>query len=158
MSNPFLLEAFRTLSYRIRVTVNADGTWSYEEEGTLQIPGHAEPFPHIDRNTLTRVGPPVPNPLAQAAGASRCRCRCRCPPASPTRVSASAASETPSDRYRFCSLPHFGHTVAYFPPLHLSHARQDSQWSWPLSISRYFPPGRKRTVMMTAATTPKMIQ
>ncbi len=70
VSNPFLLEAFRTLSYRIRVTVNADGTWSYEEEGTLQIPGHAEPFPHIDRNTLTRVGPPVPNPLAQAAGAA----------------------------------------------------------------------------------------
>jgi hypothetical protein len=69
VSNPFLLEAFRTLRYRIRVTMNEDGTWSYEEEGTLQIPGRTEPFPHIDRNTLTRVGPPVPNPLAQVAGA-----------------------------------------------------------------------------------------
>jgi hypothetical protein len=24
-----------------------------------------EPFPHIDRNTLTRVAPPTPNPLAR---------------------------------------------------------------------------------------------
>ena len=69
MSNPFLLDAFRTLRYRIHVTINPDGTWSYEEEGTLQIPGHADPFPHIDGNTLTKVGPPVPDPLARAAAA-----------------------------------------------------------------------------------------
>ena len=67
LSNPFLQEAFRTLSYRIRVTVNGDGTWSYEEEGVLQIPGRDEVFRHIDRNTLTRVAPPELNPLAQAA-------------------------------------------------------------------------------------------
>ncbi len=67
VSNPFLLEAFRTLRYRIRVTVNDDGTWSYEEEGTLEIPGRAEPFPHTDRNTLNKVGPPLLNPLARAA-------------------------------------------------------------------------------------------
>ena len=36
----------------------------------LQIPGREEPFSHIDRNTLTRVGPPVLNPLAQAAAPS----------------------------------------------------------------------------------------
>ena len=48
---------------------DADGTWSYEEEGVLQIPGRDEPFSHIDRNTLTRVGPPEPNPLARAAQA-----------------------------------------------------------------------------------------
>ena len=70
LSNPFLDEAFRTLSYRIHVTVGADGTWSYEEEGVLQIPGRDEPFHHIDRNTLTRIGPPEPNPLARAAGAA----------------------------------------------------------------------------------------
>lgn len=29
-SNPFLDYAFKTLEYRIRVAVNADGTWSYE--------------------------------------------------------------------------------------------------------------------------------
>ena len=56
LSNPFLDQAFRTLSYRMRVTVHPDGTWSYEEEGVLDIPDRDEPFPHIDRNTLTRIG------------------------------------------------------------------------------------------------------
>jgi len=65
LSNPFLDLSFRTLSFRMRVTVNNDGTWSYEEETVLQIPDRAEPFHHIDRNTLTRVGLPVPNPLAR---------------------------------------------------------------------------------------------
>jgi hypothetical protein len=64
LSNPFLNASFRTLSYRIHVTVNGDGTWSYEEEGVLQIPGREEPFHHIDRNTLTRIEAPTPNPLA----------------------------------------------------------------------------------------------
>ena len=67
VSNPFLDRAFRTTSYRIHVTINDDGTWSYEEEGVLEIPGRAEPFHHIDRNTLSRVGPAVPNPLAAQA-------------------------------------------------------------------------------------------
>jgi hypothetical protein len=67
LSNPFLDHAFRTLSYRIHVTVNGDGTWSYEEEGVLQIPGREQPFSHIDRNTLTKIGPPEPNPLAASA-------------------------------------------------------------------------------------------
>jgi hypothetical protein len=67
LSNPFLDEAFRTLSYRMHVTVNDDGTWSYEEEGVLQIPGRDEPFSHIDRNTLTRIAPPELNPLALGA-------------------------------------------------------------------------------------------
>jgi hypothetical protein len=66
LSNPFLLQEFRTLSYRIHVWVNADGTWSYEEEGVLQIAGRDETFSHIDRNTLTRMAPPQPNPLAAA--------------------------------------------------------------------------------------------
>jgi hypothetical protein len=64
VSNPFLERAFRTTSYRIKVTIGDDGTWSYEEEGVLEIPGRDEPFHHIDRNTLTRIGPPIPNPLA----------------------------------------------------------------------------------------------
>ena len=66
LSNPFLQTNFRTLSYRIHVTVNDDGTWSYEEEGMLDIPGQDEPFSHLDINTLTRVAPPNPNPLAAA--------------------------------------------------------------------------------------------
>jgi hypothetical protein len=64
VSNPFLDRAFRTLSYRIHVTVHDDDSWSYEEEGVLDIPGRPEPFPHTDRNTLSRVGPPRPNPLS----------------------------------------------------------------------------------------------
>ena len=66
-SNPFLYEAFRTLSYRIHVMINDDGTWSYEEEGILQIPGRKELAHHIDRNTLSRVGQPTPNPMSQAS-------------------------------------------------------------------------------------------
>jgi hypothetical protein len=70
LSNPFLDRAFRTVSYRIRVTINGDGTWSYEEQGVMEIPERGEPFHHIDRNTLTRIAPPTPNPLAGAiAGA-----------------------------------------------------------------------------------------
>jgi len=53
LSNPFLEENFRTLSYRIHVTTHENGTWSYEEEGVLQIPDRDERFSHIDRNTLT---------------------------------------------------------------------------------------------------------
>jgi hypothetical protein len=64
LSNPFVDRNFRTLSYRMHVTVHGDGRWSYEEEGVLRIPGREEPFSHTDRNTLTRVAAPVPNPLA----------------------------------------------------------------------------------------------
>ncbi|HVT41780.1 MAG TPA: heme-binding beta-barrel domain-containing protein [Acidimicrobiales bacterium] len=67
LSNPFLDDAFRTVRYRIHVSVHDDGTWSYEEEGLLQIPGREDLFSHVDRNTLTRVGPPALNPLARAA-------------------------------------------------------------------------------------------
>ncbi len=64
LSNPFLDRNFRTLSYRMHVTIHPDGTWSYEEEGILDIPGRDQPFAHTDRNTFTRVAPPTPNPLA----------------------------------------------------------------------------------------------
>jgi hypothetical protein len=67
LANPYLDQAFRTLSYRMTVATHPDGTWSYEEEGVLDIPDRDEPFSHIDRNTLTRVGAPTPNPLAQEA-------------------------------------------------------------------------------------------
>jgi hypothetical protein len=66
LSNPFLAQAFRTVSYRMSVTVHPEDSWSYEEEGMLEIPDRDEPFPHLDRNTLIRVGPPLPNPLARA--------------------------------------------------------------------------------------------
>lgn len=68
-SNPFLDQAFRTLSYRMHVVTHPDDTWSYEEEGMLAIPDRDQPFSHVDRNTLTRVSAPTANPLAQAATA-----------------------------------------------------------------------------------------
>ena len=67
VSGPFLEYAFRTDRYTITVSVNPDGTWSYEQDTILVIPGRAEPFHHTDRNTLRRIGEPTPNPTALAA-------------------------------------------------------------------------------------------
>ena len=71
VSVPFLEHAFRTDSCTITVTVNADGTWSYEHDTVLVIPGQAEPFHHTDRNTLRKVGEPSLNPTALAAAKER---------------------------------------------------------------------------------------
>lgn len=57
------------MSYTITVTVHDDGTWSYEQDTVLQIPGQAEPFHHTDHNRLRKVAEPTPNPLALAAAA-----------------------------------------------------------------------------------------
>jgi len=64
-SNPFLEYAFKTTDWTVTVTVNADGTFSYEEETLLVIPGRPEPYKHVDRNTLRRIAPPSPNPTAR---------------------------------------------------------------------------------------------
>jgi hypothetical protein len=64
LSNPFLYRAFLTTSYRIHVSINDDATWSYEEEGVLEIPGNDAPFHHVDRNTLHRIAEATPNPLS----------------------------------------------------------------------------------------------
>lgn len=64
-SAPFLRHAFRTVEFRIVVTVNDDGTWGYEEDTVLMIRGQAEPFHHTDRNLLVKVAEPTPNPLAR---------------------------------------------------------------------------------------------
>jgi len=64
-STPFLEYAFKTVEFRIKVTINPDGTWSYEEDTVLMIRGQPEPFHHTDRNTLTKIGAPTPNPLAR---------------------------------------------------------------------------------------------
>jgi len=47
------------------VSLHADGTWGYEEDTVLMIRGQSEPFHHTDRNLLTRIGAPTPNPLAR---------------------------------------------------------------------------------------------
>jgi hypothetical protein len=65
-STRFLELAFKTIEFRVKVTINADGTWSYDEDTVLSVRGRTEPFHHIDRNTLTKIGEPTPNPLARA--------------------------------------------------------------------------------------------
>ena len=64
-STAFLEYAFRTDAYRLEVTFNPDGSWSYVSDTTLIVRGRAEPFLHRDRNTLVKVKEPTPNPLAQ---------------------------------------------------------------------------------------------
>jgi hypothetical protein len=63
-SNPFLEHAYRTLEWSITVSVKRSGTFSYEQETLLRIPGQRKPFRHTDRNTLHRIAPPTPNPTA----------------------------------------------------------------------------------------------
>lgn len=65
-SNPFLDYAFKTVEYRIKVSVNPDGTWSYDLDTVLKIRGREELFHHTDRNLLTKVAEPTPNPEARA--------------------------------------------------------------------------------------------
>jgi hypothetical protein len=64
-SAPFLEYAFRTVEYRIRVAIDADGSWSYDEDTVLMVRGQAEPFHHTDRSTLVKIAEPTPNPLAR---------------------------------------------------------------------------------------------
>lgn len=64
-STPFLEHAFRTDSFTITVTINDDGTWSYDEDTVLMIKGQDEPFHHRDTNKLRKIGEPTPNPLAR---------------------------------------------------------------------------------------------
>jgi len=64
-SNPFLEYAFKTIEFRIRVTINDDGTWGYDEDTTLLIQGQKDPFHHRDRSLLKKVAAPTPNPLAR---------------------------------------------------------------------------------------------
>jgi hypothetical protein len=66
-STRFLEYAFRTVEFRIKVTINGDGTWSYEEDTVLMVRGLTEPFHHTDRATLKRVAEATPNPLARAS-------------------------------------------------------------------------------------------
>ena len=64
-SAPFLHENFRTLEYVVTLTLNDDGTLTYQQDTVLQIPDRSEPFHHTDDNTLHKVGQPRPNPRAR---------------------------------------------------------------------------------------------
>jgi len=69
-STAFLEYAFRTDSYQIEVSFDADGSWSYISDTMLAVRGQAEPFRHRDRNTLIKVGEATPNLLARLAAES----------------------------------------------------------------------------------------
>lgn len=67
VSNPFLEQSFTTESYEITVNINDDGTWSYDQTTLMIIPNYDKPFEHRDRNRLTKIAEPTPNPTALAA-------------------------------------------------------------------------------------------
>jgi hypothetical protein len=66
-SNPFLEYGFKTVEYRIKVDINEDGSWGYEEDTVMMIRGQTEPFHHVDRNLLFKVEEPTPNPMVRQA-------------------------------------------------------------------------------------------
>lgn len=53
--NRYLTLRASTVSYDVTITVNPDGTWSYEEMTMLKMTEFPELFPHGDRNTLKRA-------------------------------------------------------------------------------------------------------
>lgn len=63
-SAPFIEDNFKTVEFRIKVTINDDGTWGYEEDTVMMIKGQIEPFHHTDKNLLHKVAEPMKNPLA----------------------------------------------------------------------------------------------
>jgi len=69
-STTFLEEAFRTDRYKLTITFNADGSWSYVTETSLAVHGQPGIFDHRDQNTLTRIAGPDPTPWSQRLKAS----------------------------------------------------------------------------------------
>ena len=61
-STTFLDENFRIERYKAEYTFGEDDSWSYLIESDMIVQGKA--FDHHDTNTLHRVAPPEPNPLA----------------------------------------------------------------------------------------------
>ena len=61
-STTFLEQAFRTDSYRIEITFNPDGSWSYAQDTMLMVRGQG-PFQHRDVNTMVKVAEPKVNPV-----------------------------------------------------------------------------------------------
>ncbi|WP_034161513.1 FABP family protein [Sphingomonas sp. ERG5] len=64
-STAFLEYAFRTDAYRIAISFEPDGSWSYVTDTTLTVHGRPDPFAHRDQNTLRKIAEAEPNPLAR---------------------------------------------------------------------------------------------
>ncbi|MGR7994018.1 MULTISPECIES: FABP family protein [unclassified Xanthobacter] len=63
-STTFLEEAFRTDYYRIDITFNDDGSWTYVTRVDLAVRGQEPVFNHTDTNTLRKILRPRPNPMS----------------------------------------------------------------------------------------------
>lgn len=55
LANQFLDEEFQTLSYKVKITILDENSFSYNQETILQIKGKPTTFSHTDKNVLTRV-------------------------------------------------------------------------------------------------------
>ena len=55
LSNPFLHRTANTDAYTVTITINDDGSFSYEEDTILNFEPLGEIFHHTDGNTLRRV-------------------------------------------------------------------------------------------------------
>jgi len=64
-STDFLEASFRTDAYRIDISCHDDDSWSYVTHTRLAVHGGKQTFDHTDRNTLHRIAPAQPNPLAR---------------------------------------------------------------------------------------------
>jgi len=62
-STTFLEAAFRTDYYRIDITFNDDGSWTYVTRTDLAVRGKEPAFNHNDTNTLRRIASPASNPM-----------------------------------------------------------------------------------------------
>lgn len=54
-SNQFLDIEFKTVRYELKVTINDDQSFSYEEDTQIQMKGQTDLFHHRDKNILRRV-------------------------------------------------------------------------------------------------------
>lgn len=53
--NAYLADNASTVRYRSSITINSDGTWTYDEETTLVMKEIEGEFAHTDSNTLRRA-------------------------------------------------------------------------------------------------------
>jgi hypothetical protein len=54
--NKYLAQNASTVSYDVTITINDDGTWSYDESTMLRMKEFGELLAHTDHNTLHKVG------------------------------------------------------------------------------------------------------
>ena len=55
IESSYLAERASSLSYRVTITVEGDGTWRYEATTMLRMSERPEPLAHTDSNTLHRI-------------------------------------------------------------------------------------------------------